>query len=403
MPPSRGAKSAAHAPAPASEAAFPYATYLLIAAQVVAWLVVRSFLLSGNAWRELALVPGAPTHLRLLVSPFVHLDPAHLGINMAVLWLFGTNLERALGHLHFLFLYLGAAWFASLMQWAVTASFHLSPDLNGPYAALGASGAIAGILGASLVRFPQARLRVPIARNATFPAGPILGFWLLYTLTRAVMTTLSGLSDGVGHWTHLAGFIFGLGMAQLAGLQRVARLEYLEEAAEAAAVRHDLPGAALAWSALLALRPADLHVRTSLITTRLALGDAPGARRLARDGIEALVRVNERATGMAAYRDYTALIPDLDLSPGIRYRVGCWLADAGDDELAFRAFWESVREDGATPAAASALYRAGLLALERLRSPLHAREAWERLLEQFPDSAWTDAARDGIRRLPSAG
>src|SRR5204863_8686127 len=100
---------------------------------------------------------------------------------------------------------------------------------------------------------------------------------------------------------------------------------------------------------------------------------------------------------------HTQLIPDLDLAPGIRYRIGCWLAEAGEDELAFGALWESVREDGPTPAAAGALYRAGLLAWERLRSPHSAREAWERLLEQFPDSAWTDAARDGLRRLPAAG
>ena len=93
----------------------------------------------------------------------------------------------------------------------------------------------------------------------------------------------------------------------------------------------------------------------------------------------------------------------LDLPPGIRYRIGCWLADTGQEELAFRALLESVREDGATPGSAGALYRAGQLAWERMKSASQAREAWERLLEQFPDSPWSDAARDGLRQLPSPG
>jgi rhomboid family protein len=383
--------------------AAPVATYLLITAQVLVWLVVRRYLLTGDQWTDFALFPGAPSELGMLISPFVHLDPAHLGINLAVLWLFGVNLERAVGSLYFLFLYLGAGWFASLMQWAVATSFHLIPDLTGRDAAIGSSGAVAGILGASIVRFPQSRLRIPLSTRATFPTILIILLWLAYTVVRALITTVHGVTEGVGHWAHFAGFVFGLGLAQLGGLQRVARQEYLEHAAEDAMARHNLPAASLAWSALLAMQPLDLHARTALIAARLELNDLRGARHLARTGVEALVRAGERSLAMQAYCEYSHLLPELDLGPGIRYRIGCWLAEAGEDEWAFRALWESVREDGATPAAASALYRAGLLAWERLRSPLHAREAWERLLEQFPDSPWTEAARDALRHLPTPG
>jgi hypothetical protein len=221
----------------------------------------------------------------------------------------------------------------------------------------------------------------------------------VYTFVRALVTTLSGVTEGIGHWAHFAGFIFGLGAAQLCGLHKVARQEFLETTAARAAAAHDLPAAARAWSALLAMRPQDRRVRTALIAARQALGDAPGARRLAREGIESLVRANERSSALEAYRDFTAIVAGLDLPPGVRFRIGCWLAEAGEDELAFRALWESVREDGATPGAASALYRAGQVAWERLRSPVHAREAWERLLEQFPESPWSEKARDGLRRL----
>ncbi|MFN3651755.1 MAG: rhomboid family intramembrane serine protease [Armatimonadota bacterium] len=377
----------------------PIATYLLIAAQIAAWFVVRRFLLTGGAWTSFALIPGAPSELGLIVSPFVHLDPTHLGLNLAVLWLFGTNLERALGSLHFLFLYLGAAWFASLMQWAVGTSFHLTQDLAVHPAAVGASGAIAGILGASLVRFPLVRLRFPLVSGATFSSAPILVLWFVYTLIRALVTTVSGSSSGVGHWAHLSGFIFGLGMAQIAGLHHVAREEFLERAAEEATQRRDSRAAALAWAALLTYRPRDLAARRALIAARLELDDDPGARRLARQGLELLVRAGDREAACAALAEYTALLPDLDLPPGLRYRIGCWLAEAGDLDESYRVLWDSVRDEGQAAAAPAALHRAALIAWERLHSPERARAAWLRLVEQYPQSPWTHAARERLALL----
>ncbi len=380
---------------------FPLATYCLILAQLVVWIVVRRFLLQGGEWTQFALYPGAPDELGLIISPFIHIEPVHLGINLAVLWLFGTSLERTVGSFQFLFFYLGAAWFSSLMQWAVSTAFQVHPNLAASNAAVGSSGAVAGIMAAHLVRFPRARLSLPFNRSFTVPATPILTLWVVYTLFRAIITTVVGYSEGIGHWAHFGGFVFGLAMAQLMGLHHLARREMLAQTAEEAYASDNLLVAARAWSALLAMRPSDTHTRTALITTRLAMSDVPGARRLAREGLEALVKANDRPTAIELYEEYVELVPELDLPPGIRYRLGCWLADAGRDELAFRALWESVREDGATPSSAAALYRAGKLALERLQSPRHARQAWNCLLEQFPDSPWCDAARDSLRHLPA--
>jgi len=380
---------------------WPFATYALLLSQVLVWLVARRFLIPGGEWTVFANDPHAPSGLGFLVSPFVHLEATHLGFNLIALWLFGTNLERAVGSVRFLAVYLGSAWFASLMHWAAATSFHLYAD-PAAHGALGSSGAVAGLLAASLVRFAMPRLRFPAWPRATFPVTPLIILWLVYTVARALVNTVSGITEGVGHWAHLAGFIFGLSAAQALGFHHVARLEHLAKAAADAAARHDHISASRAWATLLALQPTDCNVRTALIEARLALNDTRSARRIARAGIEALVRAGERDRALDTYRDYVELIPDLDLAAGVRFRIGCWLVESGDAEGAFRALWESVREDG-PPAAAGALYRAGQVAWERLRSPLHAREAWERLLEQFPDSQWSDAARDGLRRLPSAG
>jgi membrane associated rhomboid family serine protease len=377
----------------------PFATVLLIGAQVFAWLVVRRYLLGGNDWAELALRPGPIDPEGLVVSPFVHVEPAHLGVNLLVLWLFGSNLERAIGTIRFTLLYLGAGCFSSLMHWAVVAVFHVAGGPGNQSAALGSSGAVAGVLGAVFVRFPQARLRLPLFARLTFPTTPILVLWLVYTLFRAFATTVTGIQEGVGHWAHFAGFIFGLTGAQIAGLHRVAREEFLHHSAAAATAEGNLPAAAQAWSALLAIRPQSLRVRTALVTTCLALRDLAGARRLAREGIEASVRAGDPARSVEAYLALMLVVPGLKLSPGTRFRVGCWLAEARKDEPAFRALLESIREDGTPGAAASALFRAGQVALDGLGRPDSAREVWQRLIDYYPDSTWAEPARERVARL----
>lgn len=379
----------------------PIATHLLILAQVVVWVVARFYLLPADSWVELALQPDKPSLLGGIISPFLHLDPTHLGVNMAVLWLFGTNLERSIGSVRFLLLYLGAAWFASSMHWATTMTFHQYSEGQDAGAAIGASGAVAGLLGASMVRFAHPRLRLPFSVDRTFPVTPLVVLWVTYTVVHALVTPWTRGSEAIGHWAHLSGFVFGLAVAQLAGWHRLARAEYLEHTAAEAAAHRDMLSAARALTALLGMRPQDIRVRRELILARIELGDRPGARRLAREGLVDWVKAGDRAQAVKAFRAYGQLVPDLDLPTGIRYRVGCWLADSGDAEGAFRCLLESVREDGATGGAAS-LYRAGQLAWERLSSASRARAAWERLLQQFPESDWTDAAKDGLRKLPSA-
>lgn len=379
----------------------PVATYALIAMQVAVWIVVRIYLLPAGTWSTFALTPDDPTARGFFLSPFIHLDAAHLGVNMAVLWLFGTNLERSVGSFRFLLLYLGAAWFASSMHWAAATAFRLYDDGGAPGTAVGASGAVAGLLGASVVRFAQPRLGLPWTGRRTFPVLPLIVLWLTYTVVRA-LALHSAVSEGVGHWAHLSGFLFGLAYAQLSGWHRLARAEYLEQAAAAAAAQRDLVAVARALAALLLMRPDDLRVRRELVVARLELGDRPGARRVAREGLVQEVKSGNVAHALRAFRAYGLLVPDLDLPPGVRYRIGSWLAEAGEPETAFRCLLESVREDGASSASAAALYRAGQLACERLASTTRAREAWERLLEQFPDSPWSDAARDGLRKLTTA-
>src|SRR5262249_34246321 len=145
-PMTAGAAGRAAAPARA------VATTLLIAAQLAVWVAIV-FFYRDQEWLGDALLPRSLRRPRPVLSPLVH--PYHLGVNLAILWLFGSSLERSIGTVRFLALYLGAAWFAGLMHWAVTIAAQADIDLDAAGAALGAvgsSGAVAGVLGAYAVR-----------------------------------------------------------------------------------------------------------------------------------------------------------------------------------------------------------------------------------------------------------
>jgi len=146
--------------------------------------------------------------LTLLTSQFLHGSLLHLGSNLLYLWIFGDNVEDALGYGRFLILYLGSGAVAAITQ------LLMSPGSSVPM--IGASGAIAGVLGAYLVMFPLARVitLVPWVFMWEFveiPAFVFLGLWFLLQWMQGLVTigqvTTMG---GVAWWAHVGGFVCGL-------------------------------------------------------------------------------------------------------------------------------------------------------------------------------------------------
>ena len=146
--------------------------------------------------------------LTLLTSQFLHGGFLHLASNMLYLWIFSDNVEDRLGHANFLGLYLSSGVAAALVQ-----------ILTAPRAAIpmvGASGAIAGVLGAYLLLFPAARIitLVPLGifwRTVEIPAVLFLGFWFLLQWVQG-LTTIGQVANvgGVAFWAHIGGFVSGL-------------------------------------------------------------------------------------------------------------------------------------------------------------------------------------------------
>jgi membrane associated rhomboid family serine protease len=153
------------------------------------------------------LPPGigaAPPWLTIFTSMFLHSGLMHLGGNMLFLWIFGNNVEDLLGPARYLLLYFGSGVAAAVTQ--------ILPDPTSDIPMVGASGAIAGVLGAYLVIYPRANVQVFVwiiifFRIVAVPAWLMLGFWFGMQLLSGIVTAAN--EPGVAFWAHAGGFVAG--------------------------------------------------------------------------------------------------------------------------------------------------------------------------------------------------
>jgi membrane associated rhomboid family serine protease len=167
------------------------------------WSVIPADIVAGQNW------------VTILTSMFMHGGWMHIIGNMVFLWAFGPAIEDAMGHLRYLVFYLLGGVVASLAQIAA-ASTSTVPSL-------GASGAIAAVMGAFLITYPRDRIRTLLflgwfIQVAVLPASLLIGIWFviqLFSQVGSVVTTQSGQSGGVAYMAHIGGLIFGFVTARL--------------------------------------------------------------------------------------------------------------------------------------------------------------------------------------------
>jgi membrane associated rhomboid family serine protease len=225
----------------------PYTTFVLIGLNLATWLLVQGAgfgLPLARSICELGLIPGELT-LRLppdtrfpmgeglvcltdpgrqtphiLTSMFLHGSWMHLLGNMWFLWIFGNNVEDAMGRLRFVAFYLLTGVAAALAQVA------LNPASAVPM--VGASGAISGVMGGYIVLYPHVRvfMLVPlgfILTSMAWPAWMMLGYWLLLQFVSG-LTVIGREGGGVAFWAHFGGFVAGVVAVKL-----FARSDYLAQ------------------------------------------------------------------------------------------------------------------------------------------------------------------------------
>jgi len=206
----------------------PYVTYFLVGLNLVIFLFEASLTPRGFKVLlfQLGMIPAnitgllAGTHkmgvaaalLPTLTSMFLHGSWMHVIGNMWFLWIFGDNIEDYLGHFKYLLFYLLSGLGAAFAQ------VLLNPHSSVP--TVGASGAIAGVLGAYFLLYPKAKVLIwfPIFFLCYLPAWVTLGYWFAMQFVSGAATSLASYSDtrgGVAFWAHVGGFLVGIVLIKL--------------------------------------------------------------------------------------------------------------------------------------------------------------------------------------------
>jgi membrane associated rhomboid family serine protease len=191
----------------------PYVTYGLIAVNIIVflsyWLTIQDDNELGWLFVDWGLVPnravGLHDPLTFVTSMFLHAGWMHLAGNMLFLWIFGDNLEDMFGHARYLGFY--------LLSGLAAAVFQILSDPSSGVPMVGASGAIAGVMGGYLLLFPRAKVDILLIiviffRIFPIPAWVMLGLWFALQVFNGLTTP--GELGGVAYWAHAGGFLGGL-------------------------------------------------------------------------------------------------------------------------------------------------------------------------------------------------
>jgi membrane associated rhomboid family serine protease len=214
----------------------PYVTYSLIALNIVSFIYelslnpnqLEAFFhffaivpseLTAN-WGGVATNQPVPEVATLITSQFLHASILHIAFNMLFLYIFGNNIEEQLGRIKYLFFYLTCGVLAGLSQWFFSATSDIP--------SLGASGAIAGVMGAYIFKFPQAKIVTVLPLGFFFPLFRIpaiyfLGFWFIEQAFNGIASleapaNVGMQNGGVAYWAHAGGFVFGAILGPILGL-----------------------------------------------------------------------------------------------------------------------------------------------------------------------------------------
>jgi membrane associated rhomboid family serine protease len=222
---------------------FPVVTATLIAANVVVWLwevtgtpferdvVDYGYYPCAVSGPCLGAAAGhEPLPVMAISSMFMHGSWIHIIGNMLFLWIFGNNVEDALGRIRFLLFYLAAGLAATAAQTIVTLQFADAQEASIPN--IGASGAVAGVLGAYFLLLPGASVLTAIFLGFIFflreiPAIFFLGVWFLFqAIEGGVELTSPSAGGGVAFFAHLGGFVFGFLLVKLVAVRTPLRPKY---------------------------------------------------------------------------------------------------------------------------------------------------------------------------------
>jgi membrane associated rhomboid family serine protease len=373
---------------------FPLVTTTLVAANVLVYLFLQ-MPLDADAGQAFVLRWGFdaadPFSVQAFTSMFLHGDLLHLLGNMWVFWILGDNVEEKFGRARFLFLYLLAGFVATATYWGLSVSKGPDPEMieligRGYPPALGASGAIYGVLGMYLVLFPWARIRtILFFQIIGVPAIVFLGLMIAADVYRT-LSVMGPAVGGVATAAHAGGGVFGILAALVLKRAVGGGGEGSAWEVRTGFAKHVAPG-----------EPAERQDLDVVPDEELAAQTGSRAAELA-EAIELFVTAGQPKKALELYPEYLrnggvpALAPDAELGIADEY------FRQGLARFAIPSYERFLRTSGIHPRSADAALRIAELYAQNLRDYPNARRWYLRAAETHPEAegrtyAWEQANR----------
>ncbi len=348
----------------------------------------------------------------LFTSLFIHAGFFHLIGNMWFLYLIGTSIEDVWGKLYYLGLYFGAGVFACLLHGLI--------HQGSPVPVVGASGAIAGVMGAFMIRNYKVRMRFfyfflifiyPLYGTFYLPAYVALGGWFLWEVFQGL---IFGSLSGVAHWAHVGGFLVGAGVATLFKTQQIEE-KYIapkrEEDLEAVKLNPKLLEAFQARDSgqleqatrilqnLISVEPENVDARTELVNTYIAADDMTEVGPEYDKIIDIWARRNDLESLLATYTEVTNLGILDDLSPRNQAKIASVLADREMFDEALKLYRSLIRNQPDHDLAPLWIFKSAMILLKKVDRPKPGYQALQYLLDKYPEIDWRDQVEAELEKI----
>lgn len=396
---------------------FPVVTCALIFVNIAAYFWALS--LGESAMGAMGLIPAQPTLSGIIASMFMHGNLIHLAWNMLFLGLVGPRVEYALGRLEYAIFYFGSGFAAALLHIVVSQTL-TSEAANIPM--IGASGAIAGILGIFAIRYYKTRIQVwyfvliamiSVAesfgwgyitlaiciilipaliftcwRRFDISALIVLGFWFFQQIAYGIRGLLEPQSGGVAYWSHIGGMLFGMALAYALKMGLEGTKEYLITDARTNLEQGTTADAAENLRTVLEHDPGNADIHSELAGTYVMQNDRDSAIAHYQRSIVLLLSKGDREKAVAHYAELKHHYKDARLDLKSEYQLSRYMVEAGYHAPALQLMQDIAQTHPGTPEAEVALMKAGDLHLNTFADYQSALKCYNRFLAEYPHSSY---------------
>ena len=385
---------------------FPFMTYFFSFICIAVFVLNKYFIASIPVdFYNFVYFPDRSGVISSIAAAFLHFGYLHIISNLLYLIIFGRYIEDRMGPALFTLLFLTSSAIGNLSQGA----FNIHILHQGYVGIIGASGSVAGILGAFVIRFYASRLQVaywtfmPLqayssAGRAEIPAILAVSLWFVLQVIQGLVQA-GGFSTGVAYITHIMGFVWGMGlMIALGGYKKAAT-----EQTWCNAQRYLQKGEAYAAQGELikytSIEEKDEKGFAALARAMLLTGEEESAQDSYQKACELLLAKKQRGKAENLFREALLGFPDFALPPSQHLDLAFGLERSLKAELAVKAYQNFELSYPSHKEAAFALLRSANLHLNVFDNRHTALDCYGRLIEQYPDDEWVDFAKEQVRIL----